>query len=116
MPSRPATSDDVGAVTHTIDLAFRHDPVWAVALARPDGSTAHHAELWRLYVEGALRYSTVFTTEDASAVSVWVPPGGTELDDDQAAAVERLVKVALEPAGAAAMFELLWATTKGAES
>ena len=89
MATRRATLNDVGPVTETLTLAFLHDPVWSVALARPDGSTAHHAAFWRLYVEGALRYSTVFMIDDASAVSVWVPPGGTELSDAGEAAVER---------------------------
>jgi GNAT superfamily N-acetyltransferase len=104
--SRPATVDDIGVVTQTLTLAFRQDPVWCVALAKPDGSTAHHAAFWRLYVEGALRYSTVFMTDDASAISVWVPPGGTELSDAGEAEVERLVKTTLEARRARAMVEL----------
>ena len=104
--SRPATSDDVESVTATLTLAFLHDPVWSVALARPDGSTAHHAAYWQLYVEGSLRYSTVFMTEGASAVSVWVPPGGTELSHVQEASLEQLVETSLEPPAAQAMFEL----------
>jgi ribosomal protein S18 acetylase RimI-like enzyme len=105
-PSRPATRDDVDCVTETLTLAFLDDPVWGVALARPDGSTAHHAPYWRQYVEGALRYSTVFMTDGASAVSVWIPPGGDELSDVQEAAVEQLVATALEPAAVRGMFEL----------
>ena len=69
MPSRHATRDDVDRVTETLTLAFLHDPVWGVALAPPDGSTTHHAAFWRLYVEGSLRYSTVYLTEDVLAVS-----------------------------------------------
>jgi GNAT superfamily N-acetyltransferase len=75
MITRPATLGDIGRVTQTLSLAFLHDPVWGVALARPDGSTDHHAAYWQIYVEGALRYSTVFMIDDASAVSVWIPPG-----------------------------------------
>jgi GNAT superfamily N-acetyltransferase len=103
---RPATVDDLGLVTETLTLAFLKDPVWSVALARSDGSTVHHAAYWRLYVEGSLRYSTVFMTEDASAVSVWVPPGGIELSDAGEEAMERLVAATLEPARVRAMFEL----------
>ena len=77
-----------------------------MALARPDGSTDHHAAYWRLYVEGALRYSTVFMTQDASAVSVWIPPAGTELSDAGEEAVEQLVKATLEPREVAAMIKL----------
>lgn len=106
MASRPATVDDLGLVTETLTLAFLHDPVWSVALARPDGATAHHAAYWQLYVEGALRYSTVFMTDDASAVSVWIPPDGTELSNAGEEAVEQLVKATLDLAAVRAMFEL----------
>lgn len=106
MATRPATLDDLGPVTETLTLAFLHDPVWSVALARPDGSTVHHAAYWRMYVEGALRYSTVFMTEDASAVSVWVPPDGTELSSGGEEALQRLIRATLDPATVRAMFEL----------
>jgi GNAT superfamily N-acetyltransferase len=106
MPSRPATRDDVDRVTETLTLAFLDDPVWSLALARPDGSTAHHAAYWQLYVDGSLRYSSVSMTEGASAVSVWIPPGGTDLSEIQEATLEQLVTTSLEPAHARAMFEL----------
>jgi GNAT superfamily N-acetyltransferase len=106
MASRPATLADIGLVAETLTLAFLHDPVWGVALARPDGSTDHHTAYWQLYVEGALRYSTVSMTQDGSAVSVWIPPGGTELSEAGEEAVERFVEATLEPAAARAMSEL----------
>ena len=106
MASRPVTRDELDRVTETLTAAFLHDPVWSMALARPDGSTAHHAAYWRQYVEGAFRYSTVFTMDDASAVSVWIPPGGTELSAAQEEAVARLVEGALDPAAARALSEL----------
>jgi len=106
MAFRRATVDDVGRVTETLTLAFLHDPVWSVALGRPDGSTDHHATYWSLFVEDALRYSTVLMTSDAAAVAVWIPPDGTELTDEGTAAVERLVRSTLEPAAVRAIFEL----------
>ena len=74
MPSRPASSADVARVTETLTVAFATDPVWGVALARPDGSTAHHTAYWNLFVEGALRYSTVFVADDDSAVALSIRP------------------------------------------
>lgn len=106
MPSRAATHHDVDLIVDCLTLAFGNDPVWGVALALPDGSTSHHGAFWRSYVEGALRYSTVFTTEDVSAVSVWIPPGGTELSDHQEADLARLVEASLGPTSARAMFDL----------
>jgi GNAT superfamily N-acetyltransferase len=106
MLSNAATADDVEAVTETIMLAFLHDPVWGPALARADGATTHHAGLWRCYVEGALRYSTVFMTDDASAVAVWTPPGGTEMSEAQEAEARSIITAGLEPAAAKALFAL----------
>jgi hypothetical protein len=35
-PLRLATRDDIDRVTEILTLAFLDDPLWAVALARPD--------------------------------------------------------------------------------
>lgn len=108
MHSRPATTDDIDAVTTTIELAFRADPVWGPALGRPDGSTKHLHDYWRLYVEGAVENGTAFLTSDASAAAVWVPPGAIELTDSRQAALSELVASNLEPDAAALLVEL-WA-------
>lgn len=106
MRTRPAVAADVDAVTETIRLAFRDDPIWGPALQRPDGSTDHCTRFWRLYVEGALRYSTVFTADDASTVAVWIPPGGTDLTDEQEREADELLRASLEPAQAQACIDL----------
>jgi GNAT superfamily N-acetyltransferase len=80
---RPATASDIDLVTSIITLAFAHDPLWAHALARPDGETAHHAEFWRLFVAGALRYPDTWLTSGGEATAVWIPPGGTEMTPEQ---------------------------------
>jgi hypothetical protein len=74
MGSRPADQSDMDYVTETITLAFADDPVWEVALRRPDGRTDHHEGYWRLFVLGAIRYGTVRMGDDRGAVSVWLPP------------------------------------------
>jgi len=106
MTSRPVRRTEIDRVSETLTLAFQSDPVWGVALARPDGSTAHHNAYWRQYIDGAFRYGTVFTMDDASAVSVWIPPGGTELSTEQEAVVVGLVEGALQPVDALALFGL----------
>ncbi|MFF1635860.1 GNAT family N-acetyltransferase [Leifsonia sp. NPDC058248] len=106
MRTRPAAAADVDAVTETITLAFRDDPVWGPALRRPDGSTDHCARFWRLYVEGALRYSTVRMAYDATTVAVWIPPGGSELSGEQEHQAEELLLASLGPAQTRACLEL----------
>jgi hypothetical protein len=95
MEVRPLAIDAVDAAAETIAMAFRHDPVWSVALKAADGSEDHLLPYWRLYVEGARRYDTVFASAEAGTVSVWIPPGGTELSDDQEAALRELAERAL---------------------
>jgi GNAT superfamily N-acetyltransferase len=86
-------------ITH----AFSTDPVWEVALRRADGGTDHHAPYWRLFVEGAMRYGTVRMTPGGEAVSVWLPPGGVELDVNGHVELERLLEASLDRDGRAAM-------------
>jgi hypothetical protein len=104
MPLRVATVEDVDAVASTIALAFANDPVWGPALARADGSTSHLEPFWRLYVEGALRHSTIFMSD--GAVAVWIPPDATELSPEQESSLEAIVAANLEPESQRAMLEL----------
>jgi GNAT superfamily N-acetyltransferase len=106
MSYRLVTSADIDAATKTITLAFLGDPVWSVALARPDGSTAHHAPFWRIYVEAAVGYGSAFMTEDAIAVATWTPPGEVDLTNEQIAAMDEIVADNLEPSSVRAMAEL----------
>jgi GNAT superfamily N-acetyltransferase len=106
MEVRRLAAADADAATETIALAFRRDPVWRVALAAPDGSGDHLRPYWREYVEGARRYDTVFTTPAAGTVSVWIPPGGTELSEEQECTVREWAERSLDPGRAAALFEL----------
>ncbi|MBA2380532.1 MAG: GNAT family N-acetyltransferase [Chloroflexi bacterium] len=99
MGSRPARDVDAGDVARTITLAFASDPVWGPALARVDGRPVELEPYWRLFVDGAVRFGTVRMTDDGSAVSVWLPPGASELSADQAVHFQALVRDLLdEPA------------------
>jgi len=104
--SRPASPAEAGAVARCITLAFATDPVWEPALRRADGRVDHHEPYWRLFVDGAMRYGTVRMTPGGEAVSVWLPPGGTELSDDQQAALDQLLDASLDAVGRAAMATL----------
>ena len=98
METRVAHPSDVDAVTDTITLAFRDDPIWSIALERPDGRTEHTRRFWQLFVEGAVRYSTVFLADDASTVAVWLPPGAKDLTDEQEVELDELIAANLAPA------------------
>jgi GNAT superfamily N-acetyltransferase len=107
MAFRVATARDVDAVTETITLAFRDDPIWGVALAAADGGTAHSRRFWQYFVEGAVPHATVFMADDAATVAVWVPPGASDLTAEQQREVDELIVASLSPERAHA-YEVLW--------
>ena len=106
MTVRQATLRDLGGVTATIAAAFAIDPVWEVALRRADGSVGHHAAYWRIFVDAAHDQGGVWLIEDGAAVSIWIPPGGSELSDGAAAVLEEFNEAALGDLGAREMTEL----------
>jgi GNAT superfamily N-acetyltransferase len=110
MEFRVAIAADVDAVTDTIRLAFQEDPVWGPSLALPSGGTDHLQPFWKIYVEGGMRFSTVFVVGDpggiAQAVAVWTPPGETELSEAQEAAIADLTSGLFPPERSAQLFEL----------
>jgi GNAT superfamily N-acetyltransferase len=98
---RPATDDDLDQVVETVALAFADDPVWGVALSRPDGRTDHHLAYWRLFVRGAHALDGIRLVGDAAAVSVWVPDGAAEMSQDLVEELLALNAEQLGPDGAA---------------
>jgi GNAT superfamily N-acetyltransferase len=77
---RRAATADIYPVTETITLAFAGDPVWGPALAAPEGGTDHLAAYWRRFVASSQEQGGLWMLDDGAAVSVWIPPGGQELD------------------------------------
>jgi GNAT superfamily N-acetyltransferase len=106
MESRPASPAERDAVVRCITLAFANDPVWELALRRADGQTDHHQPYWALFVDGAMRYGTVRVADGLEAVSVWLPPGGTELSDEGSAKLEALLHATLPKEHVAAIHVL----------
>jgi GNAT superfamily N-acetyltransferase len=99
LEARRASLSDCDVVTAITTLAFANDPLWSHAMARVDGSTEHHARFWRLFIPGALRYPWVWLTSGGEATSIWIPPGGTEMSEEQEA---ELTELANECLGSAA--------------
>lgn len=103
---RIATPADVETATELIAVAFADDPVWGAALARPDGSTAHHRDYWRIFVQGAMPHGTISLAEDDAAVALWIPPGGDEMSEQQEEELRGVVTENLDSDAQEAMFAL----------
>jgi GNAT superfamily N-acetyltransferase len=84
-------------VTETIALAFHNDPAWSWAFPDPVRRQEQYAVFWRFMVEGALRYPWVRVTEGCGAASVWIPPGGTEVAEEDEAALGSLLEELVGP-------------------
>ena len=101
-----AEPGDIDSLAACIANAFATDPIWSVALAGVDGRTDHHQPYWRSVVEGAMRFGTVHHWDSGAAVSVWVPPGESELTPELEQASEALLLRYLDADGVGAMHEL----------
>jgi GNAT superfamily N-acetyltransferase len=95
--ARTATPSDLAAVTETIALAFHEDPTWSWAFPDSSRRQEQYTILWQFLVAGALRYPWVLVTEDCEAAAVWIPPGGTELTEEDEAEVVPLVERLVGP-------------------
>jgi ribosomal protein S18 acetylase RimI-like enzyme len=89
---RSASPDELPALTETISLAFNDDPTWSWAFPDPGLRQQHMRVFWSFMIEGALRYPWVRCTDGYAAVAVWIPPGGTELTEENEARVGPLLE------------------------
>src|ERR1700680_4592070 len=76
---RAAGPADVAAVTACLTSAFFEDPVWGQwsfpdPVSRADGLPA----LMRFWTQAGIRHPWVRMTEQAEAVTVWIPAGVAE--------------------------------------
>ncbi|MBF9067220.1 GNAT family N-acetyltransferase [Streptacidiphilus fuscans] len=83
LSARTARADDVDAVVATLTTAFFDDPVWGPAFPDPGRRAAQAGALWRLFATSALRYPWLLVSEHVESAAVWIPPGGTELSEDE---------------------------------
>jgi GNAT superfamily N-acetyltransferase len=94
---RVAGPDDVDDVVRILVGAFAEDPAWSWAFPDPMRRAGEHTRLWRLLVDGALRYPWVWLAPGGTATSVWIPPGGTDLSPEQEAQLEEMLVDLLGP-------------------
>ena len=96
--ARVASTDaDLDLVTETISLAFDEDPTWGWAFPDAGRRQAQYAVWWRVLIAGAMRYPWVLLTERCEAAAVWIPPGGTELSEEDEGEIEPLLRELVGP-------------------
>jgi len=92
MQSRSASPAELPALTETISLAFNDDPTWSWAFPDPGLRQQQMTAFWSFFIGGALRYPWVLRTNGYEAVAVWIPPGGTELAEEDEARLAPLLE------------------------
>lgn len=87
-PHRVGTRAQRDRAVEIVVDAFYCDPTWAHAFPDDDARREQHRWYWGLFVDGALRYDSVWLDRHEVAVAVWLPPEGTELGAEQEAELE----------------------------
>lgn len=93
--ARVAAAGELDALTETLTLAFREDPVWSWGFSVRERGLEGMRAAWRLYLSSALGYDWVWRTEDGSAVALWIPPGRPDLDSEDEERFEPLMRETL---------------------
>jgi GNAT superfamily N-acetyltransferase len=86
--ARVSLAADLERAVATVTAAFANDPVWNWAFP----ASKQLAPWWRLLMENAFRNSWISVLGDCEAVSVWIPPGASELSDAEEQRVEPLLR------------------------
>ncbi len=85
--ARVATGLDLDGLSTTMWAAFHDDPLWSWAFPERD-----KLEIWwRFLINSALRYPWVWIRGACAAATVWIPPGASELTEQEEASVEPLL-------------------------
>jgi ribosomal protein S18 acetylase RimI-like enzyme len=83
MTARVAGPDDLATVVDILVDSFYDDPTWSWAFPDPLRRREQQRLLWQAFAIGAMRYQTVWLSAGDTATSVWIPPGGMELSEDE---------------------------------
>ena len=81
--ARNATPADVDAIVAAMTTAFFDDPMWGPAFPDPGRRAEQAAAMWDVLVRSSLRYPWLLVTEQVEAAALWIPPGGSELTDEE---------------------------------
>jgi GNAT superfamily N-acetyltransferase len=88
MGMRVATRDDAAGITETLARAFSADPLWRWVFE----DEAALRPWWALYVNSAVRFPHSWVLDDVVAAAMWIPPGESELSEEDEAKVEPLLE------------------------
>jgi GNAT superfamily N-acetyltransferase len=103
-----ATPADADLVTRLLVEAFDNDPMWgAWAFPTVSSRRANRQAVFRIFVDGALRYPATWIASGTSAVTVWIPPGKADLTAVQEEQLEQLFRDRLGPRQAERVLESL---------
>ena len=79
-------------MTRVLTDAFHADGVWgAWAFPVAQSRRPNREAMFRIFVEGALRYPWTWLMPGDTAASVWIPPTGSDVSPEQEAALESLL-------------------------
>lgn len=93
--ARVAVRDELDALTETLTLAFREDPVWSWGFSVRERGLDGMRAAWRLFLSSALEHGWVWRTESGSAVALWIPPGKPDLTGEDEENFEPLMRETL---------------------
>jgi len=85
---RAVGDHDKQVVAQIINASFFEDPTWSFVFADEQRRTQQYQQFWELLVDGAMRFDWVWLCEGEHAATVWLPPGCSELSDEQEAGFE----------------------------
>jgi GNAT superfamily N-acetyltransferase len=92
MSARRCGPDEVATAVDILASAFYDDPTWSWVFPDPAERAVQHRLLWQAFVDGAMRYQSVWLNAETTSAAVWVPPDGSEMSEAQ----ETALMVALE--------------------
>jgi GNAT superfamily N-acetyltransferase len=87
MSARICSPNDLDTVVDILVGAFYEDPTWSWVFPDPFRRREQQGVLWRALAEGAMRYPTVWLSAGDTATAIWIPPDGTEVSEEQEAAL-----------------------------
>jgi GNAT superfamily N-acetyltransferase len=87
-----ATPADAAAVSDTFARAFYDDPTWSWAFADPERRLEQQRAWWGMFVGSAIPHGWVWMSEGCGAAALWIPPGKPELNDEDEARSEGLLR------------------------